>query len=210
MGDEEFGAPEEESSGGNKSKMTMIIIIAAIAIVMGAAGFFAGKIFSGGDNGQPPTQAGDTQAGNTGQQGDQQTGQGNTSGDQSSALQPGSGGDQPQDTAVPKSNKGILALDSFTVNLNDPFGRRYIEVVLNMMIEPKNMVPKIKENELLMPLIRHEIFMTISSKSYGELKSTSGKMTLFEEIQMRVNELIKQELGVEPVVRVLQTKFLIQ
>lgn len=208
MGDEEFGAPEEESSGGG-GNLKMIIIIAVIAIVMGAAGFFAGKILTGGDSDQP-AQAGDTQAGAQGQTGDQQGTQGNTSGNQSSTVQPGSGGDQPTDTPVPKSNKGILVLDSFTVNLNDPFGRRYIEVVLNMMVEPKSMVPKIKENELLMPQIRHEIFMTISSKSYGELKSTSGKHTLFEEIQMRVNEIIKQELGVEPVVRVLQTKFLIQ
>jgi flagellar basal body-associated protein FliL len=52
--------------------------------------------------------------------------------------------------------------------------------------------------------------MTISAKSYNELKSTAGKIALFEEIQMRVNEILKQYMGIEPVVEVLQTKFLIQ
>jgi flagellar basal body-associated protein FliL len=58
--------------------------------------------------------------------------------------------------------------------------------------------------------MRDEIFMIISSKSYGELNSTSGKVALKEEIQMRVNELMKEEFGQEPVNQVYFTKFIIQ
>lgn len=78
------------------------------------------------------------------------------------------------------------------------------------MIEKKELIPRINANELVMPKIRHEIFMTISAKSYRDLKGTAGKIALFEEIQMRVNEILKQEMGIEPVIEVLQTRFLIQ
>ncbi|MCP4152371.1 MAG: flagellar basal body-associated FliL family protein, partial [bacterium] len=109
-----------------------------------------------------------------------------------------------------KSKSGILALDPFTVNLNDPFGRRYAEVVMNLEIEDKSYVTKISENELVTPKMRDEIFMIISAKSYSELKSTSGKVTLKEEILMRVNEILNEEFDVEPVTGVYFTKFLIQ
>ncbi len=111
---------------------------------------------------------------------------------------------------ISKSKSGLMILDPFTVNLNDPFGRRYAEVVMNLEIAQKEMVTQINENELVKPKLRDEIFMIISSKSYNELKSTSGKVTLKEEILMRVNEILKEEFGVEPVTGVYFTKFLIQ
>ncbi|UCH94567.1 MAG: flagellar basal body-associated FliL family protein, partial [Candidatus Aminicenantes bacterium] len=113
-------------------------------------------------------------------------------------------------TGEEKKELGFLPLETFTVNLDDPFGRRYVECVLNLVLNDKSLVPGIKENELIIAKIRHDIFMTISAKSYKELKGTAGKITLFEEIQMRVNEILKELMGVEPVVEVLQTKFLMQ
>jgi flagellar basal body-associated protein FliL len=106
--------------------------------------------------------------------------------------------------------RGILPLDTFTVNLDDPFGRRYIELELKLVIASRELVPRISENQLVMSKIRHEIFMTISAKNYNQLKGTAGKIVLFEEIQMRVNEILKEEIGGEPVIDVFQTRFLIQ
>ncbi|MDQ1354591.1 MAG: flagellar protein FliL, partial [Acidobacteriota bacterium] len=105
---------------------------------------------------------------------------------------------------------GIILLDPFTVNLNDPFARRYAEVSVNLVIDEKKLVTQITNNELLIPRIRDEIFMVISSRSFADLKSTSGKVTLKEEIMIRVNEILKQEFKKEPVIQVLFTKFLIQ
>ncbi|MCP5053652.1 MAG: flagellar basal body-associated FliL family protein [bacterium] len=207
MGDDELTGAGEDM-GSSKGGMKNIIIIAAIALVMGVGGFFAGKMLDGGNGNDNPPVVKKTDGNG------QQTGQGTDGGNQTGTDGGTDSGDgDTQDSgqdSKPKGKSGILALDTFTVNLNDPFGRRYIEVVLKLVINPKDLVPKIKENELLLPKIRHEVFMTISAKSYSELKSTSGKVTLFEEIQMRVNELIKEEMNVEPVTEVLQTKFLIQ
>jgi flagellar protein FliL len=214
MVDEEFAVGEDDGGGGGgKFNIKTIIIIVVIAIAMGAAGFFAGKIMTGGgENGANKAQTAENGAAGE-QQGTATQGNGQKSEESSAQGQGGQGGEgEPVESAEvsAKRMQGILALEPFTVNLNDPFGRRYIEVVLNLVIEKKSLVPKIKENELLMPKIRHIIMMTISGKSYSELKSTSGKITLMEEIQMRVNEILMDYMEKEPVIEVLYTKFLIQ
>lgn len=203
------GVEDLTAGGGGGGNLKTIIIIAAIAIVMGAGGFFAGKMLSGGKDEPQKMEQQQQQNNKTADATTQENGQGqdNNGAETGSENQPDGAAAAP---AHKSSNKGILSLEAFTVNLNDPFGRRYIEVVFNLVVEPKSWVPKIKENELLMPKIRHEIFMTVSAKSYSELKSTSGKVTLQEEIMMRVNEILKEELGVEPVIEVLHGKFLIQ
>lgn len=219
MVDDELRDMEDEiAPPPKKGKLPIIIIAAVIVAVVGVGGYFAGKMTSGDDNNkqqqtvekdnpdkkQTPTEKTTAQTPDNG-----------------TKEEPGvdinednvSNGSSETNTTTPahdKGNRGVLALDAFTVNLNDPFGRRYVECILNLVLDDRSLVPKIKENELLMAKIRHEIFMTLSSKSYDELKSMSGKVTLFEEIMMRVNEILKEEMGVEPVVEVLQTKFLMQ
>jgi flagellar basal body-associated protein FliL len=198
MFDADFNEPEEDGSPPKKGNLSTIIIIAVIAIVMGVGGFFAGKILSGGD-----------QINNTAQTGDAKAGAeipGSYTGYVTSGKTGGETGERPEE----KRKQGLLSLETFTVNLNDPFGKRYAECDLNLVLDDRGLVPKIKENVLVMAKIRHEIFMTISAKSYSDLKSTAGKITLFEEIQMRVNEILKEQIGVEPVLEVLQTKFLMQ
>jgi flagellar basal body-associated protein FliL len=186
MVDPDFRDAGEGGVPPKKGKLTTVIIAAVIAIAMGVGGFFAGKILYSGKQIEITTPTGGAKAG------------GEITG-KSTEEEPGA-----------KEQPGLLALDTFTVNLDDPFGKRYAECDLNLVLKDRDLVPRIKENVLVMAKIRHEIFMTISAKSYGDLKSTAGKITLFEEIQMRVNEILKEQLGVEPVVEVLQTRFLMQ
>jgi flagellar FliL protein len=198
MGDEEFTG-SEEAVPGKKARMTIIILVVVAAVVIGAAGFFAGRLTYGGGGGGAGKEVSAAAVKSGPAESDGQSG-GETAGkSEESAAAPGTG-----------TGRGLLKLDTFTVNLDDPFGRRYIEVELNLVIEKKELIPRINEHELVMPKIRHEIFMTVSAKSYKDLKGTAGKIALFEEIQMRVNEVLKQEIGIEPVLEVLQTKFLIQ
>ncbi len=200
MVDSDFREPEEDAAPPKKGKLTTIIIAAVIAIAMGVGGFFAGKmeIFSGGAQIENTAPTGDTKAG-----GDTP---GKYTGEEPGGKTSGETGESPGT----KEQQGLLSLETFTLNLDDPFGKRYAECDLNLVLNDRNLVPTIKENALVMAKIRHEIFMTISAKSYGDLKSTAGKITLFEEIQMRVNEILKEQMGVEPVLEVLQTKFLMQ
>ena len=198
MVDSDFREPEVGAAPPKKGKLTTIIIAAVIAIAMGAGGFFAGKILYGPTRIENTAPTGDTKAG------------GETPGKYTGEETGGKTGGETGEKPVTKEQQGLLSLETFTVNLDDPFGKRYAECDLNLVLNDRNLVPTIKENALVMAKIRHEIFMTISAKSYGDLKSTAGKITLFEEIQMRVNEILKEQMGVEPVLEVLQTKFLMQ
>lgn len=194
----------EEMAPAKKGGLPTIVIIIIIAVIMGVGGFFAGKILSGGDDPKPPVKQTDTQK-TTQAQEDQQ----GTTTEEGSTTEEGEK-NEGEGERDPSKKKGLVVLDAFTVNLNDPFGRRYAEVIVNLVIDDKEFVPKIGENELVIPRLRDEIFMIISGKSYQELKSTSGKVTLKEEVQMRVNEIMKEEFDREPVTGVLFTKFLIQ
>ncbi len=84
----------------------------------------------------------------------------------------------------------MLQLDEFTVNLNDPFGRRYANLLISLEVENKEIIEKIKKDELLMPKIRDRIFMIISSKTFNDMNSVAGKITLKEEMLMQINEIL--------------------
>lgn len=221
MAEEDFNEFDDAAAGGGKKKkgIPMVAIIAGIALIMAVGGFFAGKMLSGG--GDKPTapveekkdgdkKTTENKAGNAEKGGEAvKTGDGETSADGETPAEPGDGGASGEDL-VSKSKAGVLVLDAFTVNLNDPFGRRYAEVMISLEVTNKNYVAKLNENELLKPRMRDEIFMIISNKGYNELKSASGKVTLKEEIMMRLNELTKEEYGKEVISRVNFTKFIIQ
>lgn len=213
MADEEFGGLDDDGSSSGSGKggsLKLIIIIVVVGIIAGAAGFFGNKFLSGGGSNKEQTKETDTTKAGEVKEGDKQPAETqakeNTGENKSGEVKTGEGGT----TATQSSGKGLLDLDPFTVNLNDPFGRRYIEVEIKLVIDKKELVDKIKSNELVMPKIRNDILMTISAKSFNDLRTVGGKETLSEEIQMRVNEILKQEMGIEPVIEVLQTKFLMQ
>ncbi len=195
MADEEIQA-EKKGLGGIK----LIIIIAVAAVLVGVGGFVMGKLLSGGGEINTPEKI---EGVNTADPLDSV---------KADPAQSSDGKNQSGDPSLDGSTEtpGLLALEKFTVNLNDPFGRRYAEILINLKLIKKSLVSIIQEHEYLLPQIRDEIFMIISSKSYPELNSVSGKVTLKEEIMIRVNELIKEVLEQEPVQDVFFGNFIIQ
>lgn len=193
---------DEEIQTGKKGLggLKLIIIVALAAVVVGAGGFFLGKMLSG--NGEPKDPAQTEVTANQ----EETPVKGDSVGNDKGSNPDSSETENAEATQTP----GLLVLDKFTVNLNDPFGRRYAEILINLKISSKALVSQIQEHELVLPQIRDEIFMIISSKSYPELNSVSGKVTLKEEIMIRVNELIKETLGQEPVQDVFFGTFIIQ
>lgn len=206
MAEEEFNEFDDASAGGGGKKggLPSIVIFVVIALIMGVGGFFAGKMFfgSGEDQKKPPVE--ETKDDKSAQNDKKEETQ---SKPEDLSEEDPDDGDQE---LVGKSKSGILALNPFTVNLNDPFGRRYAEVVINLEIVNKNYIPKLTANELILPRIRDEVFMIISNKSYNEVRTTSGKVTLKEEIMMRLNELMKEEFNKELISRIYFTKFIVQ
>lgn len=204
MADEGFRDRAGELTRAKKSRFPLILTIVLIAVVMGAGGFFAGKILSGGNDQQTSLFT----TGTTPEQKKKIKVEGDAVGQNGQKIQNQEIIGANEDEANLKP--GIILLDPFTVNLNDPFARRYAEVAVNLVVDEKKLVNEITGSELLIPRIRDEIFMIISSRSFADLKSTAGKVTLKEEIMIRVNEILKPEFKKEPVIQVLFTKFLIQ
>ncbi len=118
------------------------------------------------------------------------------------------GTDLAKDTT--ENKRGMLSLNEFIVNLNDPIGRRYMKVVLKLELSKKEYEDKIRTNELLIPQIRDVIFLILSSKTYEELKTVSGKLSLKQEIIAKVNEVLNKEFGEDVVLNCYFTDFVIQ
>ncbi len=109
-----------------------------------------------------------------------------------------------------EASRGILSLNEFIVNLNDPIGRRYIKINMKLELAKKEYEDKIRSDELLIPQIRDVIFLIISSKSYDDLRTVSGKLTLKQEIISKVNEVLSKKFGEDVVTNCFFTDFVIQ
>jgi len=109
-----------------------------------------------------------------------------------------------------KKGKGNLKLEEFLVNLNDPLVRRYVKFIINLRLIKAIYVEQIKGDENIIPEIRDKIFELVSDKSYTDLKSSAGKVMLKEEIMISINEILKDNLKVEPVIKVMFSKFILQ
>ena len=199
-------ADEELSVGGGEKKGGMLtwILLGVVAVALGGGGYFLG---SRGKQADPVAQEKPAQPGTDPAQ---ENAGGDAAGTREEPVDPtGKNAELAQeDTGTVQA--GALLLDEFTVNLSDPFGRRFGNFLINLEVRDKTLIPKIKENELLMAKIRDEIFMIISSKSYNELNNVSGKETLKDEITIRVNERIHDAMGAEPIGAVYFVKFLMQ
>lgn len=110
-----------------------------------------------------------------------------------------------------RKNYGLLEFEPFTTVLGkDPFGVRYIEAVFQFVISKKELAEEIKNNKRLIARLRSDIFMILGGKSLRDVKGVSGRIALLEEIKMRANEIIKEELDVEPIIEVLHTVWKVQ
>lgn len=197
MAEEIKETPEVEVSPKKKKGIPMVAIIAGVAVLALGGGLLVGKIL-GGKGGSKPNSPAVTQPKEA-----------NKEAAAGAEKTPGTGKEVA--AAGENGNKaGLLDLEEFTVNLIDPFGRRYANLLISLEIESRDLVAKIKADELLIPKIRDQIFSIISAKTKDDMTSVAGKIALKEEIMIRVNEIIKQSLSVEPVKSVLFNKFLIQ
>lgn len=78
----------------------------------------------------------------------------------------------------------IVALDQFIVNLADSAGRRYLKTKIQLELSGSELAEEV-ENKT--PLIRDAIIRTLSSKTYEEVSTQSGKARLKEEILGNIN-----------------------
>lgn len=82
----------------------------------------------------------------------------------------------------------VTALDPFIVNLTDDAGKRYLKVTMQLELDNEILNEEITNK---MPQIKDSIITVLSSKSTDDLLTIDGKFKLKEQIQTRVNVLLK-------------------
>lgn len=110
----------------------------------------------------------------------------------------------------------FVGLDAFTVNLVPEAGDQYLQVIISLELEEAEAQAELTA---LMPKIRNNLTLLLSSKKASELHPKEGKEKLAEDIKDEINNLInppsKNRKGEVvpsegPVVSVLFTSFIIQ
>jgi flagellar FliL protein len=155
---------EGDKAPAKKSKKMLFIIIGVVAIlVIGGAGYF---FLSGGGGDDEHAEASDT------------------ADDGHGAKKKSKKGDHGED--VLSEGSQILKFDPFIVNLTNTAGNRYLKITINVEME----AAAVEETSGKTAQIRDSIITLLSSKSYADVGSVSGKYQLRDEIAARINLII--------------------
>ncbi len=82
----------------------------------------------------------------------------------------------------------IVSLEPFIVNLADPKGKRYLKVKLDMELSNKSVEKELTDR---MPIVRDQIIMALSSKTFQQIQGVPGKNSLRDELTARANSILK-------------------
>lgn len=192
-----------------KSRAKRIVIFLAILLItLSAAGGAAYwwlflRTPDGATPENPAAAAAPAEAGSASAAGQPAAAAGTTGGQPPAAAASGAGSAriEPQPEAV-RSAGIVLPLQPIRVNLTDPSGRRYLTV--GMEIEVNSDVSK--ELKAQSARINDTIIMLLAGKTYGEISTPEGKVSLKHEIAARLNQI----LGAPRVIRVYFTNFVVE
>ena len=104
---------------------------------------------------------------------------------------------------APKVGNPVVSLPTFTVNLADPLGRRYIRLTLEVEVNSEDAAAELTNSTAK---VRDAINLLLSSKSYADLAPSENKILLKNEIVERLNQI----LGGPKVARVYFVDIVIQ
>jgi flagellar FliL protein len=127
-------------------------------------------------------------------------------------LGPGKGGAAAAETAkaekaAPKKVPTFVALEPFTVNLQDEDGAHYLQVAVVLSATDAAAVDAIKVH---MPVIRNGVLLLLSSKRSDELATLPGKQKLAAEIVAEARRPLAAAGAPEGVESVYFSSFVIQ
>lgn len=193
--------PPGQPTPKKRSRFKLIMILSSLLLLLGAGGGtgywwlylrpdatgLAGLLGSSTEETQPATAAPEAAAGATGTQ----------SATNATATPQQAGANQPKAILKP------VALPSFTVNLADSPGNRYLKIGMEVEVSAEDAAAEIKNQTAR---IRDSIILLLSSKTVKELSAPEGKVLLKNEVAERLNQI----LGASRVVRIYFTDFVIQ
>jgi len=100
----------------------------------------------------------------------------------------------------------VVPLDPFVVNLADQDAARYLRIKVSLMVDDKEKVAEVVENQALTLKVRDIILQTLTKKTSTELINEEGKNKLREEIHTGIGAYFKEPKLMD----VMFTEFVIQ
>ncbi|PTN32013.1 flagellar basal body-associated protein FliL [Desulfonatronum sp. SC1] len=97
----------------------------------------------------------------------------------------------------------IVTLEPFVVNLADPLGRRFLRMTLDVEVLNRAVIADVQRNN---SRIRDAVILLLAGKSFADLASMEGKITLKNQIVERLNQIV----GGGRVTNVYFTEFVVQ
>ncbi|UKL13471.1 flagellar basal body-associated FliL family protein [Dissulfurimicrobium hydrothermale] len=89
-----------------------------------------------------------------------------------------------------KGKVGIMVdLEPFVVNLDDPKARHFLKIAITLEVPDEKAKEEITK---LMPKIKNEIIMILSSKSLDDVIPVEGKIKLRDELMVRLTNILGQ------------------
>ncbi len=185
---------EEEAIKPKKSKLKIIIIliIVLLLIVGGAAGFWWFQL-------RTPEDPVMTTTTNT----EQTESTEQTSEQESAENQEMQDGEAEATQQGPQTVINLVNIPTVTVNLADTDPIRYLKLGMDIELTTSEAANKVKSQ---LAKVRDAIIIALSSKTYDELATTTGKVNVKNEISTRLNQII----GAPRVVQIYFTEFVIQ
>lgn len=95
----------------------------------------------------------------------------------------------------------------FVVNFEDRGRSRFLQAELTLMLRDAEIT---KALDLHMPAIRNALVMLLSAQSFENLQTPEGKEALREEALVRVQQVLRYEIGRPGVEQVLFVNFVMQ
>ena len=172
-------AEAKEAAAPKKSKKLLIIIVITLLLLLLIGGAAAFFLVSGGEH-------------------EEGSDEGEVATESAAAKKKDS-----KESAVPV----FVAMDAFTVNLDQDTGGQYLQVVISVEVEDAHLGDKIKTYT---PKLRNNIIRLLSGKKASELITPEGKEALATEIRNLMNEVLEPGVKEGPVKEVLFTSFIIQ
>ncbi|MDA1312962.1 MAG: flagellar basal body-associated FliL family protein [Acidobacteria bacterium] len=85
---------------------------------------------------------------------------------------------------------GVLELETFLTNLNDPSGSRHARLQVKLGIAPETVIPELEADTMLVARLRDQVLTLVNSKTPAELATPDGKEAFRKQIYSRLKPLI--------------------
>lgn len=105
-------------------------------------------------------------------------------------MGPGAAVEAAEAVPPPPPPPGLLEMEEFLANLNDPGGDHYAKLKVTLAITPPESIPTITEDPLVMARLRDRILTLLTGKTFEDLTSPEGKEKFRQEILDGISEIM--------------------